>query len=164
MNLFWATKALSEDGVKACYLHVGAGWDEDSEKATAKNLGLDGLVIFTGNRKDVPELLLAADIYLMPSSTEGLSIALLEGMYYNNLAIVNNARGLANVVADKQTGYVIDVAEPLNYLNFIKDIVANKVDTSIVKAGAKAFVEENYVVEKNAAKLIEFYKLKKVNY
>ena len=65
---------------------------------------------------------------------------------------------------DKQTGYVIDVAEPLNYLNFIKDIAAKKIDTSIVKAGAKAFVEENYVVEKNAAKLIEFYKLKKVNY
>lgn len=158
------TKALSEDGVKVCYLHVGAGWDEDIEKSTAKKLGIDGLVVFTGNRKDVPELLAAADIYLMPSSTEGLSIALLEGMYYNNLAIVNNARGLANVVLDKQTGYVIDVAEPLNYINFIKDIATNKIDTSTVKAGAKAFVEENYVVEKNATKLIEFYKLKKVNY
>ncbi|MEO8887379.1 MAG: glycosyltransferase [Mucilaginibacter sp.] len=149
---------LNQAGLKVCYLHVGTGDDEPAEKTLSKKLGLDAQVIFTGNRKDVPELLLLADIYMMPSLFEGLSIALLEAMYYNGLALVNNAPGLANVIVDKKTGYVIDIDQPQNYVKFIQDVAGGAINATNIKAAAKAFVEDNYVVEKNAAKLIEFYK------
>ena len=149
---------LISRGLKLCYVHAGTGDDEAGEKVLAKQLGVDSQVIFTGNRKDVPELLLMADIYLMPSLFEGLSIALLEAMYYNGLVIVSDAPGLSNVIIDHQTGYIIDTAEPLNYINFIIDVANKKIDSTKIRLAAKAFVEDNFVVEKNAGKLIEFYK------
>ena len=156
--IFNLLQPLITRGLKLCYVHAGTGNDEADEKVLAQKLGVDSQVIFTGNRKDIPELLLMADIYLMPSLFEGLSIALLEAMYYNGLVLVSDAPGLSNVIVDQQTGYVIDTAEPLNYINFIADVANNKIDSTKIKLAARAFVEDNFVVEKNAGKLIEFYK------
>lgn len=60
------------------YIWVGAGELEDEIKAKAKELGLDGTVIFTGVRTDVPQLLNCCDIFFMPSLFEGLPFSLIE--------------------------------------------------------------------------------------
>ncbi|MHB8209561.1 glycosyltransferase [Mucilaginibacter sp.] len=150
--------ALNNEGLKVVYLHVGTGVDEASEKVLAKNIGVDSQIIFTGNRKDIPELLISSDLYLMPSSVEGLSIALLEAMYYNGLVIVNDAPGLTNMIVKNETGYVINVEDKLAYINLIRKIINNDVDITKIKSGAKAFVEKNFALEKNARELIGFYK------
>jgi glycosyltransferase involved in cell wall biosynthesis len=149
---------LSNKGLQVTYLHVGAGKDEEAEKISSKTLGLDSKVIFTGNRKDIPELLICADIYLMPSLFEGLSIALLEAMYYNGLVVVNDAPGLTNMIDKYRTGYIIDVKEKDHYLDLIGQISNGQIDVSQMKSNAKAFVEENFSMEVNVRKLIAFYK------
>jgi glycosyltransferase involved in cell wall biosynthesis len=149
---------LGNKGLEVTYLHVGTGKDEGAEKISSKNLGLDSKVIFTGNRKDIPELLICADIYLMPSLFEGLSIALLEAMYYNGLVVVNDAPGLTNMIDKGQTGYVIDVKEKARYLKLIEQISNGQIDVSQTRANARAFVEENFSMEVNVRKLIAFYK------
>lgn len=151
-------EALNKLGVKVTYLHLGTGADEVQEQVLAKQIGIDAQVIFAGNRQDIPQLLIASDIYLMPSQYEGLSIALLEAMYYNGLVIVNDAPGLAKTVIDKETGYVIDVGEINQYLDLIKGIHDNTIDVSRIRQGAKLFVEQNFSMEKNVPQLIEFYK------
>jgi len=149
---------LSKKGLKVTYLHVGAGKDEEAEKVSAKTLGVDSKVIFTGNRKDIPELLICADIYLMPSLFEGLSIALLEAMYYNGLVVVNDAPGLTNMIDMAQTGYVIDVKEKDQYLDLIARVGKGQIDVSQMRSNARTFVEENFSMEVNVRKLIAFYK------
>ena len=148
---------LSDKGVKVTYLHVGTGKDEEAEKVSSKSLGVDSKVIFTGNRKDIPELLICADIYLMPSLFEGLSIALLEAMYYNGLVVVNDAPGLTNMIDKDRTGYVIDVKEKDRYLDLIRQVSNGQVDVSQMRSNARAFVEENFSMEINVRKLIAFY-------
>ncbi len=56
----------------------------------AKELNIEGKIIFTGWRKDIPSILKASDIFVLPSLSEGLPIALLEAM----------AAGCACVVTD----------------------------------------------------------------
>jgi glycosyltransferase involved in cell wall biosynthesis len=115
-------------------------------------------VIFTGNRKDIPELLICADIYLMPSLFEGLSIALLEAMYYNGLVVVNDAPGLTNMIDKERNGYVIDVKEKDRYLDVIARVGKGQIDVSQMRSNARAFVEENFSMDVNVRKLIAFYK------
>jgi glycosyltransferase involved in cell wall biosynthesis len=57
---------------------VGQGPDSEPVKREVARLGLAGRVIFTGPRTDVPDLLAAADTFVLPSFREGMPLALLE--------------------------------------------------------------------------------------
>lgn len=57
---------------------VGEGPERESLEAQVKENGLTERVIFTGRREDVPKLLSAMDIYVMPSLFEGMSVASIE--------------------------------------------------------------------------------------
>ncbi len=59
-------------------LLIGAGDKGGELKSYAKELALDNNVIFTGIRKDVPQLLCAMDYFVFPSLFEGFGITLLE--------------------------------------------------------------------------------------
>lgn len=57
---------------------VGNGPLKESVKQLAYNLGIIDKIIFLGQRKDVPALLQAADLFILPSIYEGLPISCLE--------------------------------------------------------------------------------------
>ncbi|UJP64164.1 glycosyltransferase [Mongoliitalea daihaiensis] len=59
---------------------VGKGDQQDHLQNLAQSLKLQDQVIFLGDRKDIPELLAAADYFVFPSHYEGLPGALIEAM------------------------------------------------------------------------------------
>jgi glycosyltransferase involved in cell wall biosynthesis len=62
------------------FLFVGDGPERSTvEKAVAAK-GLAGTVTFLGERDDVPDLLTAADLFVLPSHFEGMPLAVLEAM------------------------------------------------------------------------------------
>jgi glycosyltransferase involved in cell wall biosynthesis len=68
--------------------------------------GLERHVRLLGRRDDVPELLAAADLFLMPSRDEGSPLALAEAMQAGLPAIVSDAGALTEVVEDRRNGLV----------------------------------------------------------
>ncbi|MBK5218721.1 MAG: glycosyltransferase family 4 protein [Thermoleophilia bacterium] len=60
-------------------LFAGAGPEEDAVRQQADELGADWAT-FLGSRDDVPALLSAADLVVLPSTAEGLPMSLLEAM------------------------------------------------------------------------------------
>lgn len=69
---------LRKDGKQYRLLLVGTGELEKKIKTKVKELGLDNDVLFLGQRSDVPELLSAMDVLVMPSRFEGLPITMVE--------------------------------------------------------------------------------------
>ncbi len=59
---------------------MGGGRREAEVRQLAESLGLAEAVHFLGQRQDVPDLLNAMDIFVLPSYSEGVSLALLEAM------------------------------------------------------------------------------------
>ncbi len=57
---------------------VGKGEDWEALEAMARELGIDGSVVFFGPTSDVPSVLKAFDIFVMPSLYEGLPVASVE--------------------------------------------------------------------------------------
>jgi len=74
-----AVAALRERLGDIRVLFAGAGPEEDSVKALATELGA-GWASFLGSRDDVPALLRAADVAVLPSAAEALPMSLLESM------------------------------------------------------------------------------------
>ena len=81
---------------------------------------LDGLranagrgVRLLGERDDVPRLLDAADIFVMPSGREGLSMAVLEAMSHSVATIVSDGPGNPEAVADAGLVFPVGNADAL---------------------------------------------------
>jgi glycosyltransferase involved in cell wall biosynthesis len=84
------------------YLHVGREADDHAEQALAAELGIDGQVRFLGSQENIREFLWAADVYVMPSLREGLSIAALEAIASGTTAVLSNVAGLAEIASHTQ--------------------------------------------------------------
>ena len=57
---------------------VGNGWLEEKLKRQVLNLSIQDAVIFLGDRSDVNEILNSVDVFVLPSISEGFSMATLE--------------------------------------------------------------------------------------
>lgn len=75
-----AFAALARSGLPIRVLHAGTGPTEADERVQTAALGIAGRVSFLGARDDVPTILAASDIFLMPSRVETLGLAAVEAM------------------------------------------------------------------------------------
>lgn len=110
LRLLEIFKAVLKKDDSAVLLSVGTGEMESEILAYAKVLGIDNNVLFLGMRTDIPELLLAADIFVLPSLYEGLPIVALEAQ----------AAGLPIVLSDKITRE-IDICENAEFISLEED-------------------------------------------
>jgi glycosyltransferase involved in cell wall biosynthesis len=81
-------------------------------RAQARTLGLDRHVRWLGKRPDVPELLHASDLGIVPSHEEGFSNVILEGMAAGLPMIVTRVGGNPEAVVDGATGLVVPPRDP----------------------------------------------------
>lgn len=84
-------KKFLENNSHAVLLLVGRHENNSAVRAQALEMGLDKYVIFTGIRTDVPELLQAMDVFLFPSTFEGLGVALIEAQAASLPCLVSDA-------------------------------------------------------------------------
>ena len=89
-------------------LIVGDGDLEKECKELARTLDIPGNLVFQSFRQDVPDVLAAADIFVLPSLWEGLSIGLLEAMAMGKAVIATNVDGTTEVVKHNQNGLLIE--------------------------------------------------------
>ena len=85
-------------------LLVGDGPQRPETEALARELGLNGDVIFCGMRDDVPRMLAAMDVFVLSSLSEGASVTLLEAMAARKPCVVTRVGGNPELVESGRTG------------------------------------------------------------
>ena len=81
-------------------LLIGVGERMNACQQLAQSIGVDARVHFLGVRTDVPELLKAADVVVMSSHHEGLSLSNLEGMAAGKPFVASDVDGLREIVSE----------------------------------------------------------------
>ena len=97
--------ALPTTPLDVVYLHVGdhsIGTGPDEQQRASNQTGSDR-IRFLGTRSDVPRLLHAADLFLMPSDYEGFGLAAVEALACNLPLLLGDSPGLRDlrVLSDK---------------------------------------------------------------
>jgi glycosyltransferase involved in cell wall biosynthesis len=93
-------------------LLVGRGSLQSQTEALANSLSLGGDVRFLGMREDVPELMPAADAYVMSSAWEGMPIVLLEAAATGLPVVATEVGGNSEIVWRGETGFLVPPRNP----------------------------------------------------
>lgn len=91
---------------KIKYLICGTGRLESKLKSRVKKLGLEDKVVFLGYRKDIPEIMGIADLFLHCSFREGLTMAIMEAMNSSLAVVASDCRGNRDLIDDGKGGFI----------------------------------------------------------
>ena len=129
-------------------LIIGSGPLEADLKQYSRNLGLNGSLVFTGLRKDVPSLLDIVDILVMPSLREGLPIVALEAMAKKKPVVATNVGGNSEVIVDGMTGILVPPKDSITLAFAIKRLIDDKEYAMKLGNNGRNRLEEHFSVEK----------------
>jgi len=111
-NLLTACRLVKDANHSFNLLIVGDGpLRSEMEQLTAL-LGLEGCVIFTGSRSDIPELMQAMDVFVLSSRSEGVSLTLIEAMACELPIVATAVGGNPEVVKEGVTGFLVPSQNP----------------------------------------------------
>jgi glycosyltransferase involved in cell wall biosynthesis len=80
---------------------------EQDLRALTRELGLQDHVVFTGFRQDIPDVMAALDLLVLPSWWEPFGRVLIEAMASGTPVVATNLGGPPEIVRDGETGYLI---------------------------------------------------------
>src|SRR3989454_4757191 len=91
---------------------AGRGELEMALREDAATRGMGGRLHLLGLRGDVGSLLAAADVFVLPSRSEGLPLALLEAMFAGRPIVATRVGEVPTVLADGAAGLLVDPGSP----------------------------------------------------
>jgi glycosyltransferase involved in cell wall biosynthesis len=106
-----AALALIPPEERPLTLIAGDGPERADLERQARVLGLGHDTRFLGNRRDVPALLAAADVFVLASLWEGLPLALLEAMAAGLPSVVTAVGGNPEVIDNGESGLLVPAAD-----------------------------------------------------
>lgn len=101
-------------------------------------------VSFLGQRADVAELLAGFDVFVLPSNTEGMSIALLEAMAAGCPIVVTAVGGNVELIKHMQTGLVVPPNDEAALRAAIERLLADRVLAARLGTAARAVAEKDH--------------------
>ena len=119
-------------------------------KAAQTDPILRSRVRFLGYRSDVPALLRASDIFVLPSHREGMPRSIIEAMLSGLPVVATNIRGAREEVVEGETGYLVPVRDAAGLADALSRLAADKIlrrrlgDAGLVRA-QRLYVEEKVV-------------------
>ena len=123
----------------------------------AASLGLAGVVHFLGPRPDVPDLLNAMDIFVLPSYSEGMSLALLEAMAAGLPVIATAVGGTPEVVTDGENGLLIPPRDAEALAGALERLLADPALAQHLGANARAHVREHFSLDRLGREINRIY-------
>lgn len=104
-NLLNAYRTLDNSVVKTQLWIVGEGELRPELQNLVGMLGLDDRVQFLGMRRDVPDLMSAADVFVLSSAWEGFGLVVAEAMACERVVVATDCGGVREVLGE--AGYLV---------------------------------------------------------
>ncbi len=136
---------------------LGEGKEKEALIQLAKSLNVEKFITFAGFQNHPNDWLEKADIFILPSKWEGISLALLEAMAMGLAVIATNTGGTGEVVHNGQNGLLVEPNNPIEITNAIEKLYKQPKYRQFLGYNGRKFIEENYSIEITVRKIEELY-------
>ncbi len=133
---------------------VGEGVEKEKCQQLVQQLDLSERVFFLGIRMDVPQLLKTADIVVLSSKYEGLSLSSIEGMASGKPFIAADVPGLSEVVSG--AGLLFECGNEKDLATHIQALLNDPIYYQEVATACQERAQE-FTIEKMVTAHIEMY-------
>jgi len=140
------------------FLIVGDGPLRKRLEDQAKDLNIAAHLIFTGRRKDIPDLLSVMDIFVLPSCLrEGLAISIIEAMASEKPVVATEIGGIPELVANEETGYLVPPRNPDALANAIVNLLKSPQRAKEMGRRGRTRFEERFTKRKMLSEVEYLY-------
>jgi glycosyltransferase involved in cell wall biosynthesis len=137
---------------------VGDGPRRDELTALAAARGLTAHMHFLGHREDVPALLAASDLYVLPSRSEAFPNALIEAMAAGLPVVATTAGGIVELVQDGVTGRLVPPDDAHALASAVGSLVDDPVRAGAMGSAGRAMVEARFSFDRMVAGFEALYR------
>jgi phosphatidyl-myo-inositol dimannoside synthase len=126
--LIAAVKRLVEEGFPVRLDLVGTGDAEAAYRQLVRELDLEAYVRFRGYipRAEMPACYKAADVFVLPSYNEGMSVATLEAMASGLPVVITRTGGAAELVLEGSNGFTFPRADTVTLLEHLRHFAVHR--------------------------------------
>lgn len=139
------------------FILAGAGPLEKELLEKRDALGLGEQFHFLGQRRDIPELLAATDLYVISSKREGLPISLIEAMMAGKPVVSTAVGGIPDTLTHACDGVLVEPGDAEALSQAITDLIDNRPRMEVLGRNARKKAIERYSPDKVLAELEAIY-------
>lgn len=125
--LLAAARMVLDREVAASFVVVGHGPLSDALASVKSELGLGARFNFLGRRDDVLRLMVAADIFVLPSRLEGLPVTLMEATSVGAAVVATSVGEVPRIITDGVDGLLVPPGDPEALTDAIERLVKDPV-------------------------------------
>ena len=153
-----AAREILQEFPQARFLIVGRGPDEGKLISLTRNLGIKKAVRFLGFRDDVPEVLAAADIFVLASLWEGMPNVVLEAMASGKPVVGTQVEGTEELVIPGETGFLVPPADAKALARDICRLMRESDLARRMGQAARKRIQEHYTVQTMVERYAQLYR------
>lgn len=113
-------------------------------RKTLAELAMEDRFLLLGFRPDVPAVLADLDVFVLPSSSEGLSIATIEAMAAGVPVVATRSGGPQEIVEDGRTGLLVEASNPQALAAGVGEMLSDRARAAALASAGRSAVEERF--------------------
>lgn len=141
----------------AHFVWAGDGPLLEAARAEAAALGVGEVVHFAGPRRDVPALLQALDLFLLPSRWEGFALSVLEAMAAGLPVVATAVTGADEAIAAGESGLIVPAGDTAAMAQAILEILADPARGRAFGARGRERIMQRFTRERMIGQLGQLY-------
>jgi sugar transferase (PEP-CTERM/EpsH1 system associated) len=146
LRAFAQACARHPDAVGLRLVIVGEGPERGALEALARELGIVERLWLPGDRRDIPELLRAFDVFALPSLGEGISNTILEAMASGLPVIATRVGGNPELIRAGENGSLVAVGDADALADVLLDYIRDADRRKQEGESARARVERDFII------------------
>ena len=136
---------------------VGDGPLQEDLRDQVRDLGIEASVFFVGFRIDIPAVLAALDLLVVPSVLEGFPMTTLEAMAMAKPIVASDINGVREQIENGRTGILVPPGDPQALAEGIKQMLKDRTQAKNLGTEARKHLEEMFDIKQQVALHEEVY-------
>ena len=138
-------------------LHIAGEGDVAAYRRYATEQGIDKSVIFYGKHQDVPALMIASDVFVLPSRREGMPNVLMEAMLRGLPCVATDISGCRDLLNGGTCGILVPPADKDSLAAAIITLLSDRNKASAMGVNARNRIIDSYNINDIADRYINLY-------